>query len=376
MIDTIIDFLTYAISFIGIISIIVFIHEFGHFIVARWCGVKVEAFSIGFGKEIFGWNDRKGTRWKISLIPAGGYVKMFGDAGAASTADNNALEEMSEEEKKLSFHYKPLWRKSAIVAAGPIANFILTITIFTYFIYTSGIASTEPVVGEIIPDTPAAASGLMADDRILTVDGDAVSTFGEIPNKILVNVGDPVALKIQRGEEIFTLDITPRITEETDGFGNTIKRPLLGFRSQQMTFEDISFPLAIVEASKRTYDMVDMSLTALWQMVSGKRSADDLSGPIRIAKLSGDVATSGETVEQTVHRILWFIALISVNLGFVNLLPIPLLDGGHLAYYAIEASRGKPMADKAQEIGYKIGFAIIMSLMAFTIFNDLRQLIW
>lgn len=364
-------------SFIVILSVIVFIHEFGHYFIAKLCGVKIEVFSIGFGREIFGWNDRSGTRWKFSLLPFGGYVKMFGDAGAASTPDEEKIDRMTPEEKAMSFHYKPLWKKALIVAAGPIANFLLTIGIMTYFIYSTGVASTQPVIGEVIPDTAAAEAGLKSGDRILRVDGEEVNYFQDIPRKIITNLGTPVALDIQRGKDEITLTITPRPFEEDDGLGNKVTRPLIGFRSQKLTFDDVTLPQALVESTRQTYVLCETSLRYLGQIISGQRSATDLKGPIGIAKLSGQVTQTDKDDKwsDTVHRVLWFIAMLSANLGFVNLLPVPLLDGGHLMYYGIEAVRGRPMAERFQEYGFRVGFALLACLMAYTIFNDIRQLV-
>ena len=375
MIEYISTGMHYLLSFVLILSVIVFIHEFGHYIVAKFCGVKVETFSIGFGKELFGFNDRSGTRWKFSLLPFGGYVKMFGDEGAASTPDNDAIDQMSDEEKRVSFHHKKLWQKGLVVAAGPVANFILTIGIMTYFLYTGGVASTEPVIGEIIPDTPAMEAGLQTGDRILSVDGEEVKVFGDIPNMIATNLGTPVSLHLIRDGQEMTLSITPMEFEDEDALGNKVKRPLIGFKSQKMKKLDVSFPEAVWTATGRTYDLCALSLRFLGQMITGQRSAEDLKGPVGIAKLSGQVTQTGDTWDETLRMILWFIAMLSANLGLVNLLPIPMLDGGHLVYYAIEAVRGKPMAVKFQEYGFKAGFMIILSLMAFTLFNDIKQIL-
>ena len=367
--------LHHAWSFVLILSVIVFIHEFGHYFVAKLCGVKVEVFSIGFGRELFGINDRSGTRWKFSLLPFGGYVKMFGDAGEASTPDSDALDTMSDADKAVSFHHKPLWKKAAVVVAGPVANFILTIAVFTYFLYSSGMASTEPVIGEVMPDTPALEAGLQAGDRILTVDGEEVESFGEIARRILPNLGEAVTLQLLREENEITLELTPIEFTEKDALGNEVSRPLIGIKSQELTIEDLGFGQAIWHATKRTYELCETSLTFMGQMITGQRSADQLQGPVGIAKMSGQVTKTGETTEQTLHTILWFIALLSANLGLINLLPIPMLDGGHLAYYGVEALRGKPMAQRYQEFGFRIGLALIACLMAFTLFNDIRNIL-
>ncbi|MAR56797.1 MAG: RIP metalloprotease RseP [Rickettsiales bacterium] len=365
----------YLWSFVVILSVIVFIHEFGHYLVAKLCGVKIETFSIGFGREIFGFNDRTGTRWKFSLLPFGGYVKMFGDAGAASTADKDKLDQMSEADKKVSFHYKKLWQKALIVAAGPISNFILTIAVFTYFLYSTGINSTDPIVGEVIPDTPAQSAGLQAGDRILSVNGEETPKFRDIPGKIITNLGEEVDLHIERNGEKMHISLIPMMSEEEDALGNKMQRPLIGIQSQTVKVEDLSFPQAVGHATYRTYDLCVTSLHFIGQMITGDRSARDMKGPIGIAQLSGQVTQQGDTTGETVRTILWFIALLSANLGLINLFPIPMLDGGHLAYYGVEALRGRPMAEKFQEYGFRAGFALILMLMAFTIFNDLRNLV-
>ncbi|MCE2927499.1 MAG: RIP metalloprotease RseP [Rickettsiales bacterium] len=357
-------------AFFIVISVIVFIHEFGHYIVAKWCGVKISAFSIGFGKEIFGWTDRSGTRWKISLLPLGGYVKMYGDASEASTADMGALDAMSDEEKKLTFHHKPLSKKAAIVAAGPIANFLLTILVFSYFIMTSGLPSVEPVVGQIMPGSAAEAAGLKPGDRVNQINDEKVKSFNDIPYLISTNLGTPVTLHVERASEKLVIVLTPREVEEDDGLGNKIKRPLIGIKSADIKYEDVGPITALTESVRRTYMICETTLRVIGQIVTGQRGAHDLRGPVGIAQISGQAA------QKDFHTVLWLIAMLSANLGLVNLLPIPMLDGGHLAYYAAEALRGRPLAEKVQGWGFKIGFAILATLMAFTLFNDLRRLIF
>ncbi|MDX2113292.1 MAG: RIP metalloprotease RseP [Alphaproteobacteria bacterium] len=357
-------------SFFIVISVIVFIHEFGHYIVAKWCGVKISAFSIGFGKEIYGWTDRSGTRWKLSLLPLGGYVKMYGDASEASTADMSALDNMTDEEKKLTFHHKPLSKKAAIVAAGPIANFLLTIAVFTYFIMTSGLPSIDPVVGKVMPASAAEEAGLKPGDRITQINDEKVKSFSDITYLISTNLGTPVTIHLQRGSSEKSVVLTPRITQEDDGLGNQIQRPLIGIRSADIKYEDVGPVTALAESIRRTYMICETTLHVIGQIITGQRGAHDLRGPVGIAQLSGQAA------EKDFHTLLWLIAMLSANLGLVNLLPIPLLDGGHLAYYAAEAVRGRPLAEKVQEWGFKIGFAILATLMAFTLFNDIKRLIF
>lgn len=363
-------FAHYLVSFFIVISVIVFVHEFGHYLVAKLCGVKITAFSLGFGRELIGFTDKSGTRWKLSALPLGGYVKMHGDASAASNADFATLSTMSAEEKRQTFHGKRLWQKAAVVAAGPCFNFVLTIGVFTYFIMTVGITSTEPVVGQVMPDTPAASAGLQAGDRILRINGDAMTHFNDIPYKIATNLGTPVTIEYERAGKLRELTLTPTEFTDDDGLGNQVKRPLIGIRSQEMKFEDVGLPRAVWEATKRTYVVCETTLRVLGQMVTGARGVKDMKGPVGIAQLSGQATDKG------ISTTLWLIALLSANLGLVNLLPVPMLDGGHLLYYAAEAARGRPLAQRVQEWGFRVGFALILCLMTFTILNDVRQLLF
>ena len=364
----------YAWSFALIISIIVFVHEYGHFIVARMCGVRIETFSIGFGREIIGRTDRHGTRWKIAAFPLGGYVKMAGDASAASTPDKASLDAMTPEERARSLHHQPLWKKALIVVAGPLANFLLTIAVLTYFIYTVGIASTQPVVGEVMPKTPAASAGLKPGDRIVKIDSKEMHSFNDIPEALITNLYTPVTLTVERDGATMTLSITPIEYADKDLTGNVEKRPLIGIRSQQITRKDVNFPQAILLATGKTYDICATNISALGQIIRGERSARGLTGTLGIAKLSGDITHQGETIRETLMTMLWFIAMISAGIGLVNLFPLPMLDGGHLFFYAIEAIIRRPLPERVTEYSYRLGFAIILMLMAFTIFNDARRI--
>ncbi len=355
-------------AFVIVLTVIVFIHEFGHYLVARLCGVRIVTFSIGFGRELFGWSDKHGTRWKVCVLPLGGYVKMFGDASAASNADVDVLANLSETEKRETFHFKPLHQKAMVVAAGPLANFILTIAVLTFMIFTVGLQSTEPVVGEIMPDTPAAAAHLKAGDRILSVNGKTMKRFNDIPLTLATNVGAPVALEIERGEQHLSLTITPKQVEDDDGLGNKITRPIIGIKSPTLTYKDVTLPHALWEATERTYAICQTTLVSVGQIITGERGTKELKGPLGIAKLSGQAADKGTYV------LLWLIAMLSANLGLVNLFPIPLLDGGHLAFYTAEALRGRPMAERVQEWGYRLGFSLIAMLMALSLYNDVKQI--
>lgn len=356
-------------AFIIVLSIIVFIHEYGHYIIAKLCGVKIETFSIGFGKELFGWNDKSGTRWKFSLLPLGGYVKMFGDSSAASTPDGDLLAGMNSEEQSKAFHFKPLYKKMLIVVAGPVANFLLTIAIFVYFIMSNGLPSIDPVVGKVMPASAALEAGLQEGDRIISIDGNEVSSFNDISYLIATNLGTSVALDVERAGNLLRVNLAPKIVEDDDGLGNKIKRPLIGIKSGEIKYADVGIVKAIGESVRRTYMICESTVKVMGQMISGKRSADDLKGPVGIAQLSGQAAS------KDTHTVLWLIAIISANLGFMNLLPIPVLDGGHLVYYTIEAVRGRPLAQKIQEYGFRVGFILLAMLMMFTLFNDLRKLV-
>ena len=356
-------------AFVVVISVIVFVHEFGHYIVAKLCGVRISAFSLGFGKELFGWNDRSGTRWKISALPLGGYVKMFGDSSEASTPDTSTLDNMSAEEREKAFHFKPLYQKAMIVSAGPIFNFLLTIGIFTYFIMTNGLPSIEPIVGGIMPNSAAFEAGLQVGDKVTMVDANEVHSFNDIPYYISTNLGTPVVLSVQRGAENLKITLTPKNVEDDDGLGNKVKHPLIGIKSGEIKYADIGLAGAVKEASVRTYKICESTLRAMGQMLTGKRGAKDLTGPLGIAKMSGQAA------DKDVHTVLWLIAIISANLGLANLLPIPVLDGGHLLFYTIEAIFRRPLALKAQEWSFRVGFSLLAMLMAYSLFNDVRKLV-
>lgn len=367
--DSILHLAQTLLTFVGVLSVIVFVHEGGHFLAARLCGVRVTTFSIGFGRELFGRTDKHGTRWRFSALPLGGYVKMFGDASAASTPDGAALEQMSDAEKSVSFHFKPLWKKAIIVAAGPVANFVLSIAIFTFMLFQYGMMSTAPVVGEVLEGSAAQQAQLQVGDRIESIDGQAVDAFNDIPYMIATNLGTPVQLVVKRAEATLTITLTPQLEEVEDQFGNKAKAARIGIKSQKMDVHELGIFGALKVATEKTYQLCAMSLKALGQMLVGKRGTEDLQGPVGIAKISGQAAQEG------LVTIFWLMALISANLGMVNLLPIPLLDGGHLLYYAIEGVRGRPMAEKVQEWGFRFGMAVLSMLMVFTLFNDLRKLL-
>lgn len=354
--------------FVIILSIIVFIHEFGHYFVAKLSGVKIEVFSIGFGPEIFGWNDKSGTRWKVCCLPMGGYVKMYGDVNPASMPDSEKIQEMTSEEKKVAFHYKPLASKAAIVFAGPLANFLLAILLLIFFFSYYGKPITTAEISAVVPGGAAAEAGLEPGDVVMAIDGNKVTEFADIQRVVGLNTGEPIAIEFTRGDVAMKASATPKISTRKDLFGNEVKAALLGIQANVISYQKLDADSAAVEAVKETYNLSAGTLTAIGQMIAGKRSAREISGPIGIAKYSGQSATKG------LPTVLWFMVIISINLGLVNLFPIPVLDGGHLLYYLIEAVRGKPMADKLQQWGFRFGIAIVGMLAVFAIMNDIRNL--
>lgn len=362
-------FLQNFFSFIILISVIVFIHEFGHFYVARLCGVKIDEFAIGFGKELCGFNDKKGTRWKFCLIPLGGYVKMYGDKNGASMPDLESAKNMSAEEKAKSFIFKNVYQRIAIVVAGPVANFILAILIFTFLFNFNGANVIPAVIGEVAKDSAAMEAGLKTDDKILTINGADVKDFEDIRVIISQSAERKLQLKILRDGKEIEIAATPKSQVTKDIFGDEVKVGMLGVGAKEVISKKLNLRQSFIEANKETYRVSIAILKAIGELITGKRSVEELGGPIKIAKYSG------KTVEMGFIAVLWFVAMISVNLGVMNLLPVPVLDGGHLFYYLIEMLRGKPLPEKVQQIGYQIGLSVVLSLMLFTTFNDIRQII-
>jgi regulator of sigma E protease len=362
----------YIVPFLFVLTIVVFFHELGHFLVARWCGIKVLVFSIGFGPEIVGFYDRYGTRWKISAVPLGGYVKFFGDENAASVPDTEAAAGMSPEEKKVSFVHKSVGQRAAVVAAGPIANFILAIAIFAVIFMTVGKQSTSARVDAIAPGSAAQAAGFQPGDLVLSINGQKIDSFSDMQRAVSISAGEPLTIEIERGGVRQTVKAVPELKEIKDNFGNVHRLGVLGI-SRSMAPGDIRTqklgPLdAVVAGAQETWFVVDRTLTYIGGVFSGREAADQLGGPIRIAQVSGQVATAGFIA------LIHLTAVLSVSIGMLNLFPIPLLDGGHLLFYAIEAIRGRPLSERAQEVGFRIGLAIVVMLMIFATFNDILHL--
>jgi regulator of sigma E protease len=354
----------YGFWFLVLLTVLVFVHEYGHYIVARWCGVRVEVFSIGFGPELIGRHDKHGTRWKISAIPLGGYVKMFGQG--ANLLEGEAGKAMSVEDRKVAFDYKSVWRRMAIVAAGPIANYLFAALIFTVIFAVHGKDVAAPVVGETLAGSAAAEAGLQSGDRIVSLNGKAVGDFNDIAEFVQLNLDQEIALAFERDGTVQTVQVHPTISVEKDALGNEIRLGRLGIKAAGKADRiELGVGQSVYEGVVRVFDVSALMLKGVWQIVTGVRPADEIGGALRIGYLSGEIAQIG------IWQLITFAAMLSVNLGLVNLFPIPLLDGGHLTYYAIEAARGKPLGERTQEWGFRIGIAFVLGLMLFATWNDL-----
>jgi regulator of sigma E protease len=365
-------FVGYLIPFLFVLTIVVFFHELGHFVVARWAGVNVLTFSLGFGPELVGFNDRHGTRWKISAIPLGGYVKFFGDDSEASTPSSDALSNMSEEERAGSFHHKKVGLRAAIVAAGPIANFILAIVIFAGLFTFLGKPSTSARVDKVEAGSAAAAAGFQVGDVVTTIDGTAIDSFSDMQRIVGVRAGEKLTFTVKRGNATVQLQGTPELKEVKDPFGNAHKLGVLGItRSMSpgdVTTERVDPATAVWLGVKETWFVVDRTLAYIGGVFTGREAADEVGGPLRIAQISGQVASIG--LAPLVHLA----AVLSISIGLLNLFPVPLLDGGHLLFYAVEAVRGRPLSERAQEMGFRIGLGLVLMLMVFATYNDILHL--
>jgi regulator of sigma E protease len=352
-----------VVAFVCALGPLVFIHEMGHYLVARWLGVGAETFSIGFGHEITGWTDKRGTRWKVGWLPLGGYVKFIGDEHAASVPGD--LGKLSEADKARSFHFRPVWQRFLIVLAGPVSNFLLAILIFAAFFATIGAPRTPPVVGGVDKSSAAFSAGIQPGDRIRSIGGRATSTFEELRNYVFLRPGETVAVEIERQDRVRTVQVKLGTDEEVDRFGQKFRRGLLGVIPAGLVYERPS-PLELIPAAAGyTWEITRTTVDALWQMLSGRRSAKELGGFLKIAQVAGQQASTGPVA------FISLIALLSINLGFINLLPVPMLDGGHLLFYSIEAFRRRPVSARAQDWAFRGGLAFILALMLFTTVNDL-----
>lgn len=355
-------------SFLFVLTVVVFVHEMGHFLVARWCGVKVKTFSLGFGPEVASFEDRYGTRWRLAWIPLGGYVKFMDDENAASVPSSEQISHMSADERATSFHGKPLWQRAAVVAAGPVFNFILAIFIFAVMISLWGVTTLEPRIGRVVADTPAAAAGFQPDDVVVSIDGREIEDFADLQRIVSLSPGRPLTFVVDRNGQRLSLKAEPVMREYNDRIAGKHTRPVIGIESSrqaQVKHRSVDPISAVGLGTQKTYEVITSTLTYLRDIPMGRQNVDQLGGPIRIAEVSGQVARLGP------EYLINLIAVISISVGLINLFPIPLLDGGHLMFYAIEAVRGRPLSERSQEFGFKVGFAVVMMLMALAFFNDL-----
>ena len=368
--------ISYLVPFLFVLTIVVFFHELGHFGVARYFGTKVDVFSIGFGKEIYGWFDKHGTRWRISWVPLGGYVKFHGDENAASTPDQEHLKEqrenLSDSELRELFHFKPLHQRAAIVAAGPFANFLLSIIIFSMFFWFVGQQVLTPRVGEVLPDSAAEAAGLQYGDLITEIDGRTIDSFSELQGVVALSSGNELTLVVERDGGLMEIIATPQRMEDVDPFGNKVQLGKLGFQHRGLP-EDAVFerygPIKAVQVGvAQTWFIVEQTMVFVGRLFRGKEDAAQISGPVKIAQISGEVAGLGFVA------LINLAAVLSVSIGLINLFPIPMLDGGHLLYYAYEAVAGKPLSERVQEYGFRVGLAMVLCLMVFATWNDLSSL--
>ena len=364
--------LSYILPFIALIVVVVFIHEYGHYYFAKRYGVGVTDFSIGFGKEMFGWNDKSGTRWKVCVIPLGGYVKFFGDRNVYSQADNEKIiKEYSKEDQEKLFVLKPLYQRALIVFGGPLANFLLAILIF-FSIYTfAGKDFTPAVINEVQKDSPAMVAGLKDNDIVISIDGNEVKSIMDVSKFITMSSDEFISFTIKRFDQELIFRVKPNLVNSEDNLGNKINKRMIGIKlgayNNEVNHVKLGPSKAIYYAVNEVYYVTTSSLKYLGSMIAGNGDSSQLGGPIRIAKISGQVAEFG---------ILPFISLmayISISLGLINLFPIPMLDGGHLMFYGIEKILGRPLSQKTQEGFFRIGMFLLLSLMFFTTFNDLKD---
>ena len=361
----------YVVPFVVVLGILVFVHELGHFAVARMCGVKVDVFSIGFGKELWGRRDKQGTYWKIAAVPLGGYCQFLGDDDASSAGDGKASE-LSEEEKKFTFQYQSPAKKLVIALAGPVSNYLFAILIFAGIFFFLGKINFPPVVGEVFENSAAAKAGIVANDRILTINGNKIDSFDDIRKEVELTVGNEVVVELLRDGREIRLQFPLIEMEVPEANGEMTKRPMLGVKSVnviELDHEKLSLPQSLKEAFLEAWNVTEATLRGVGQMITGKRSGEEIGGIIRIAEMSGDISKQNGILDLVV-----FMALLSINLGLINLFPIPVLDGGHIVIYLAEIAVGKEINTQIKDALFKVGFSLIIALMIFATWNDFVRL--
>ncbi|TAJ31013.1 RIP metalloprotease RseP [Bosea sp. (in: a-proteobacteria)] len=361
--------LGYVVPFLFVLTLVVFVHEFGHFIVGRWCGVDVKTFSIGFGRELFGFNDRHGTRWRFALIPLGGYVKFSGDADVSSAPDQEAVGRMTAQERERSFPAQSIGERAAIVAAGPIANFILAIAIFAASAFIFGKPVLSPRVDSLVAGGAAEQAGLKPGDLVVAIDGHEIHSFADMQRIVSMRPGERIELTVTRAGSDVTLSVTPALAEVSSPIGKQ-RIGVIGVRASSRpddwTTQHFGLLESIREGGVQSWSIVTQTYDYISRLVQGRASTDQLSGPIRIAQVSGAVASNAGLL-----GLINLAAVLSVSIGLMNLFPVPMLDGGHLMFYLYEAVRGRPLSPRAQEIGFRVGLALVLMLMLFVTWNDL-----
>lgn len=360
---------TTLIPFVVVLSVVVFVHEMGHYLVGRWCGIGVREFSLGFGPELLGFNDRRGTRWKLSAIPLGGYVKFVGDVSATSDPSAQDTDELTEEERKVAFHLQPVWKRALTVFAGPLFNFLLAIAVFAVMFSIYGRYVSEPTVAEVRAGSPAEAAGFLPGDRFVSVNGTRVQTFGEVQRIVSGRAGDELVFVMLRDGAEITLTATPEVSEQTDAMGNTIKVGIIGVVNNEEFGQPRHIAYGPVEsltaAVKETGFIIVRTGQFLQRFAAGREDRCQLGGPVRIADMAGRAAALG------VEWVVQLIALLSVGIGFLNLLPIPPLDGGHLVFYGAEAVLRRPVPERVMEAVYRVGLLFVLAFMVFVFWNDI-----
>ncbi len=362
---------SYLVPFVFVLGVVIFFHELGHFIVGRLCGIKVDAFSMGFGPELAHYTDRRGTRWRLAALPLGGYVRFHGDANAAGEIDQDAAARMPEAEREVSYFAQNVWKRAAVAAAGPFANFVLAILIFTALFYFQGRDVLMPRIAGVVADSPAAAAGFQTGDLVVSIDGQALDSFADMQRIVSTSGGLKLHFVIDRAGKRLELDAAPVVKDSATPFGmerGGVLGVMAGGAREDWRKETFSAPGATVEAFRETWSVIAGTAAYLGNLSVGKESPKQLSGPIRIAEVSGEVAKAG------IWPLINLTALLSISIGFLNLLPVPLLDGGHLLYCAVEAVRGRALTRRVQEFGFRIGLAFVAMLMLVATYNDIVRL--